>query len=73
MTSSRPGNGAPASVSSGSASAAASESAPRMPVHERNTAPRQLDTRRAIHFGALSTANTHAKRTTITVALTSAA
>ena len=40
---SRPGNGAPASVSSGSASAAASDTAPRMPVHERKKAPRQLD------------------------------
>ena len=59
---SRPGNGEPSSVSSGSASAAASESAPRMPAQERKTAPRQLDTRRAIHFGAWSTAKTHAKR-----------
>ena len=70
---SRPGNAAPASVSSGSASAAASDSAPRMPAQERNTAPRQLDTRRAIHFGAWSTAKTHANRSAITVRLTSAA
>ena len=70
---SRPGNGAPASVSSGSARAAASETAPRIPAQERKTAPRQFDIRLAIHFGAWSTANTHAKRRTITVRLTSAA
>ena len=42
---SRPGNGSPASVASGSASAAASETAPRIPAHERKTPPRQLDMR----------------------------
>ena len=51
----------------------ASESAPRIPDQERNTAPRQLDIRRAIHFGAWRTANTHANRTAITVRLTSTA
>ena len=40
---SRPGNGVPASVLSGSASAAASETAPRIPAQETKTAPRQLD------------------------------
>ena len=70
---SRPGKGAPASVSSGRASAAASDSAPRMPAQERKTAPCQLDILPAIHFGAWSTAKTQAKRRTITVRLTSAA
>ena len=70
---SRPGNGAPSSVASGNASAAARETAPRIPAHDTNTAPRQLDMRPAIHFGAWRTTNTHAKRSAITVPLTSAA
>ena len=37
MISSRPGNGAPASVDSGIASAAASETAPRRPDHDDHT------------------------------------
>ena len=70
---SRPGKASPASVSSGSASAAARETAPRIPAHETNTAPRQLDIRLAIRFGAWRTANTHTNRTAMTAALTSAA
>ncbi len=50
--SSRPGNGSPASVSKGSASAAASETAPRIPAHERNTAPRASVIRPTTRFGA---------------------
>jgi len=70
---SRPGKGSPASVSSGSASAAARDTAPRIPAHDTKTAPRQLDMRRAIHFGACNTANTHTNRSAITAPLTSAA
>ena len=47
---SRSGNGAPASVSRGSASAAARETAPRIPAQERKTAPRQFDIRRVSHW-----------------------
>ena len=72
-TRSRPGNGSPESVESGSASAAASETAPRIPAQERKTPPRQLDMRPASHFGACRTTKTHAKRTATTVRLTSAA
>ena len=46
------GKGRTASVSSGRASAAARDTAPRMPAQERKTAPRQFDIRRAIFFGA---------------------
>ena len=70
---SRPGNDAPASVSSGSASAAASDSAPRMPAQERKTAPCQLDVLPAIRFGRSRTTKTQTNRRAITVALTSAA
>ena len=70
---SRPGKPSPASVWSGSASAAASETAPRMPDHERKTASRQLSTRSLAAGGANRTTKTHANRTAITVRLTSAA
>ena len=70
---SRPGNVPPASVWSGSASAAASDTAPRIPAQERKTASRQLSTRSATAGGVSSTTKTHAKRTAITVSSTSAA
>ena len=77
--SSRPGSGAPASVCSGSASAAASETAPRIPAQPPTTRVRQ-PTRRATCEGRRSialmrkvTMKFHRKRTAITAAQTAAA
>ena len=46
---------------SGRASAAASESAPRIPAQDRKTAPANSTSVPAIHFGACRTAKTQAK------------
>ena len=77
--SSRPGSGSPASVVSGSASAAASETAPRIPAQLPTTRKRQL-ARRARCEGRRSSVRTRKvtmkfqrKRAAITVAQTAAA
>ena len=73
----RPGNAAPASVRSGSASAAASETAPRIPIQpisaassHRGASPRL---RRRSACGPYTNGKTQASRTAITVAATMAA
>ena len=70
---SRSGKAVPSSVRSGSASAAASDTAPRIPAHERKKPPRQLGIPPAIRFGKSIETKTQAKRRTITDRLTSAA
>ncbi len=70
---SRPGNGEPESVSSGNASAAASDTAPRIPAQERKTPPRAFGMPPVIRFGRSSATKTQAKRSRITTAHTSAA
>ena len=77
--SSRPGSGSPASVLRGSASAAASETAPRIPAQLPTTRKRQLarrarcDSRRSSVRTRKVTMKFHRKRAAITVAQTAAA
>ena len=78
--SSRPGSGAPASVVSGSASAAASETAPRIPAQLADDPRRARSARRATCEGRRSmalirkvTTKFHRKRTAMTAAQTAAA
>ena len=67
------GNGAPSSVVSGTASAAASDTAPRIPAHETNTAPSPARYAPGHPLREVEDDEDPGKRAAITVALTSAA